>query len=803
MESRTIAFLLGILLLQQFSQLLDERWVLPILLVVLLLRLFTGTRISARLYKRAFSHASPCPTNYIPAKAVVSAIAWFAIGFLWAWFRASLLLSNGLPVEFEGQDILVEGIVSELPQVDERGIRFVFEVEKALPRTLHKSLDKNMPVLELGRIRLSWYGRQQTIIPGERWRFMVRLKRPWGMMNPGSFDYEAWLFQRGIRATGYVRSSKGTNTENNIRLADSPWSYPVQKLRDSLRGRLAQTLEDNPFRGIITALALGDRQAMTARQWEVFIATGTNHLMAISGLHIGLVAALAYLVMRWLWVFAGSFALTVPAPKAGAFAALLAAVVYAALAGFSIPTQRALVMIAVAMGAVLLQRHVLPRQGLALALLLVLLLDPLAVLAPGFWLSFAAVAVILYGMSGRLSPRGLWWRWGRVQWLVAIGLLPFMLLLFGRVAPLSPLANIIAVPWMGFLVVPLTLLGTLLLPLAEPLASLLLNSATWLVECLWPLLEGLADASPGLQFPAPPLWTVLPGLVGMAWLLAPRGWPVRGLGIIGLLPMLLNNPVKPDVGEIWLTLLDVGQGLATVVQTTNHVLVYDTGPRFSASFDTGKAVVAPYLQHKGLGRIDTLVISHGDNDHIGGAQSLSRALPVEEILTSVSGKVHWQQSTPCQRGQQWRWDGVDFEVLHPPSHYRQRGNDGSCVIRVSNQAGDLLLTGDIEALSELELIVQEGDALQARVLIAPHHGSKTSSTESFIAAVAPEYVLIPVGYRNRYNLPNATVVSRYQNVASTLLDTASHGAISMVLANGQELSPSGYRSFARRYWHSE
>ncbi|MCK5640480.1 MAG: DNA internalization-related competence protein ComEC/Rec2, partial [Gammaproteobacteria bacterium] len=541
----------------------------------------------------------------------------------------------------------------------------------------------------------------------------------------------------------------------------------------------------------------------TPRQWEVLIATGTNHLMAISGLHIGLVAGLVYLLVRWLWVFAGSLALTVPAPKAGAFAALLAAMVYAALAGFSIPTQRALVMIAVAMGAVLLQRHVLPRQGLALALLLVLLLDPLAVLAPGFWLSFAAVAVILYGMAGRLSPRGIWWRWGRVQWLVAIGLLPFMLLLFGRVAPLSPLANIIAVPWMGFLVVPLTLLGALLLPLTEPVANLLLTSAVWLVELLWPLLEGLADASSGLQFPAPPLWAMLPGLIGMAWLLAPRGWPVRGLGIIGLLPMLLNSPAKPNAGEVWLTLLDVGQGLATVVQTTNHVLVYDTGPRFSDSFDTGKAVVAPYLQHRGIGRIDTLVISHGDNDHIGGAQSLSRALPVEEILTSVPGKIPWQRSTPCQRGQQWRWDGVDFEVLHPPSHYRSRGNDGSCVIRVSSRAGDVLLTGDIEALSELELVLQEADALQTRILIAPHHGSKTSSNESFVTAVAPEYVLLPVGYRNRYGLPNAEVVSRYQKAGSRLLDTASHGAISVVMGSQHDILPTTYRSFARRYWHSD
>lgn len=767
MASWTIAFLLGVITLQCVAVLPEPEWAGGILLSLILFAAAGSWRARHAFVRRLFL-------------CCVAA----ALGFAWAYLHATVRLADMLPTELEGVDLQVEGRVVGLPEFDERRVRFLFE-----PTGLVLN-DRAHPFR--GRLRLAWYDESPTLAPGERWHLTVKLKRPHGMANPGTFDYEAWLFQQGIRATGYVR----TAGRNHRLVQPLWWQAPVDRARAAIREQIMGLVGETPFTGVLLALAIGDRSGVASAQWDVFTATGTNHLMAISGLHIGLVAMLVGLLVRIGW--RGRLTLYLPAQKAAAGAALVAAALYALLAGFSVPTQRSLVMIAVVALALMAGRPVRPTAGLALALMGVLLLDPLCVLSPGFWLSFGAVAAIFHAMAGRLGADGVWWRWGRVQVVVAVALTPLLVLFFGNTSVSAPAANLVAVPWVSFLVVPVAIAGALAAVMFPALATVLLQVGNALMAWLWPFLDLLAALAPAPRFASPPGWAVLAGGIGAAWLLAPRGWPARAIGGLWLLPMLLWAPVRPNPGEVWLTLLDVGQGLATVVETAGHTLVYDTGPRFGPNFDTGEAVLDPYLRARGARRIDTLVVSHGDLDHIGGARSLTDAWPVSRLLTGVPAKVDWTANEPCQRGQAWDWDGVHFAVLHPPR--ATGGNDGSCVLRISAPGGELLLTGDIEAGVEADL-VGAGAPLRARVLVVPHHGSKTSSTAAFIDAVAPELALLPVGYRNRFRLPHPTVVARYRTRGITLLDSAQDGAVTVRLAADGSLQTVTWREQGRRYFH--
>lgn len=720
-------------------------------------------------------------------------------GFLWAGFVAQTLLDGALDSQLEGKDVLVTGIIASLPERRDRGVRFQLE-----PESLRwQGAEQPVP----GRLLLNWYGAAPTLQVGERWQLQLRLKRPHGFMNPGGFDYEAWLFRQGIRAKGYVRTPKGVPSPH--RRLTSTDAYPVERLRQVLRDRLNATLSAQPLRGILMALAIGDRQQITPQHWEVLTRTGTSHLVAISGLHVGLVAGFVFFAVRRLWRLSAPAVLWWPAAKAGALAALLAAVTYAMLAGFSVPTQRALIMIAVVMLATILQYRTRPSNLLALALLLVLMLDPMAVLAPGFWLSFGAVAVIFYGMSGRLGGgsrwRRWWWQWGRVQWLVALGLLPLLVLLFGQTSLVAPLANLAAVPWVSLLTVPLTLLGTLGLWLWPVLGEGLLELAGWSVEILWWWLETLGDwRFAHWQLPSPPGWAVIAAVVGVIWLLAPHGVPARWVGGIWLLPLALVRPDGIPMGEAHFALLDVGQGLAAVVQTRGHVLVFDAGPRFSSGFNTGEAAVAPYLRTRGAGHIDLLVVSHADNDHRGGVTGLVSQIPAHRIISSVPERLAPLAAEPCRAGMRWEWDGVWFEILNPDTMVTRGGrqaNNRSCVLRVEAGGESVLLSGDIEEAAERAL-VRRGAALAADVLVVPHHGSRTSSSEAFLTAVAPQLALFPVGYRNRYGFPKPEVVARYRRRGVRLLDTARHGAIEIHLGGGGGIGRvETYRQRATRYWH--
>ncbi len=765
MRSGTIAFLAGILALQQFKELPELHW------LALILPLMTAV-----VYFR-----------YCCFKLILGGLA----GFVWAWISAHWLLAQALPANIEGKNIVITGYIAAVPTYKHHLWQFEFDIKQASFEGQAVTLPEH--------VRLNWHGQVPKLSAGDQWRLIVRLKRPHGFMNPGGFDYEQWLFSHRIRATGYVRPD-GDNTLLSSRVMD----YPVQRLRQHLQGRLVSLLPDHPMQGVVSALILGIRDNISPQQWQLFRQTGTNHLVAISGLHIGLVAGLVFVLVRWGWARMGRLALRLAAPKAAAIAALMAASVYAALAGWSLPTQRAMIMVAVALLAVLYKRHIQPSYGLAVALGLVLLHDPLAVLSPGFWLSFGAVGLIFLGMQGRRNGVPWWDKWFRVQWIVGLGLLPLLLLFFQQSSLVSPLANFVAVPVVSLLVVPLLLIGILLSGIFLPVGRGLLELGAGLLDYLTDLLAFLGQPGfatwTGIVPDIPALAFSVLGIVFLLFVPLGRG---RWLGIIFLLPLLFQKQDVPADGEIYFTLLDVGQGLAAVVQTRNHTLVFDTGPRFSPEFDTGAAVLIPFLRSRQIQRLDTLVVSHGDNDHIGGADSLLAAIPVGQVYTSAQPLLDDNRAIACRQGQHWQWDGVQFNVLHPGAgDLQMKENNQSCVLAVAGRYGSVLLPGDIEQEAERRLIEKYPGKLKSTILVAPHHGSKTSSSQAFIDAVKPDYVFFPTGYRNRFHFPNHNIVLRYQQAGIGLYDTAHEGAISFKLAEDpQSIGPLFFRQSALRYWH--
>ncbi|MCF6355902.1 MAG: DNA internalization-related competence protein ComEC/Rec2 [Candidatus Polarisedimenticolaceae bacterium] len=712
------------------------------------------------------------------------------LGFLWALMQAHWLLGNALDPLMEGRDLLVEGVIVSLPEQRGQRTRFRFELEN-----LH---DRGEYYPASGTVRLNWYRNAPRLKVGERWQLQVRLRRPHGFMNPGGFDYEGWLFREGIHATGYVRES-----QKNRKLAESNSLYLLQSLRQSLREKIYHAVADPSVAGIIVALVIGERSGLSRKQWNLLARTGTNHLVAISGLHIGIIAGLVFFLFRRLWSCSARLCLYLPAPQAAAISAILAALFYAALAGFAVPTQRALIMLAVVMGGILLRRQQQPLHLLAVALLLVVLVDPQSVMLAGFWLSFVAVAVILYGLSGHLSRAGLWAKWGRVQWVVAIGLAPLLLAWGMQVSLFAPLVNMVAVPLFSLLVVPLALLGSLLLLLSDALGGWVLWPLAWLLEAAVDLLERVASQPfSAWEQGGIPSWSWLPAALGVLLLLAPAGLPGRWLGLIFLLPLLLVRPNSPVAGELWFTLLDVGQGLSAVIQTQHHTLVFDAGARFSDDFDAGSAVVVPFLHEQGISHIDRLILSNADNDHAGGASKLVEQIPVREILSGEPGEISWGNARQCTNREEWEWDAVTFRFLYPAEGSQSRGNNASCVLLVENAAGRILLTADIEREAESWLLAHASKQLAAEIVQVPHHGSRSSSTQGFVTAVAPDYALVPAGYRNRYRFPQPKVVRRWQAAGATVFNTANRGAIRYRLHPVTGImAPEFFRADAKRYWH--
>jgi competence protein ComEC len=711
------------------------------------------------------------------------------LGCCWAMLRAGMILSHELDPALEGRTLAAEGQVVSLPEYREGRTRFEFRIDRLIAAD---GQNHTSP----GKVRLSWYGAPADILPGQIWRLTVRLKRPYGFSNPGGFDYEAWLFRQQIRATGYVPDKGKQQYTGKIH------GQYINRLRYYLRAGILNLVENRSFAGLITGLSLGDRSLIDSGARDILIRTGTNHLLAISGLHIGLVAGLFYVLARRLWSLSGILPLYIAAPRIALWAAITGASGYAVLAGLSIPTQRALIMVTVVMLGLFSHRRYAISHILCVALGLVLLLDPFAALDAGFWLSFSAIAIIAYGMSCRVDTDSLWWRWGRTQYLIGIGLMPLLVMLFGQYPLTGFPANLISIPWVSFIVIPLVLSGTVLMNLIEPVGRFCLQLAESALGLLWPFLEWLAGMDQAVwQQASFPVWVLVMAVIGSMILLQPAGLPARWVGAVWLLPLVFPLQPIPDEKEVWFTLLDVGQGLSAVVQTRNHALVYDTGARFSEDFNAGSAVVVPYLRQAQIRHIDSLIISHGDNDHIGGAADVLAAFPQTQVLTSVPDKIHHHAVTGCHAGQSWQWDGVDFSVLHPAENDLFKGNNRSCVLKINNGNRTILLTGDIEKQVEHRLVEKYGRALAAHILVAPHHGSKSSSTPGFINTVAPDMVLFPAGYRNRYRFPNQDIIERYEYRGVRMHDTARHGAITIKITQAG-MTISSHRHSARRFWHT-
>jgi competence protein ComEC len=710
--------------------------------------------------------------------------ACFAIGFLWAAGWAHWRMADRLAPELEGRDIDVVGVVVGLPATGERGVRFELDVE-AVPA------GERLP----GKILLSWYAEEQAEVhPGERWLLTVRLHRPHGLVNPQGFDYEAWLLERGVGATGYVRN-RGERTKLGRRNSPADW---IERGREAIRDRFLAELGPTPAAGILAALAVGDQRAISGEEWRLFNRTGVTHLMSISGLHVTLVSGLVAWLVALGWRRIPGAALRLPVRKAAAAAAIAGALGYTLLAGFGVPAQRTFWMVTVVAVALWSGQIAAPGRILALALAAVVLFDPWAVLAPGLWLSFGAVAIIFYTAVGWSSPGSRIAQWTRIQWAVTVGLAPAALLLFGQVSVAGPVANAVAIPVISAVVTPLALLAAVI-----PFDFLLALSA-WLVEGLLQFLEWCA-ALPGAlwQQHVPPAWAAALALAGVAWLLAPRGIPWRATGAAFMAPAFCLAPPAPPPGEAWITALDVGQGLAVLARTASGTLLYDAGPSWGADADSGMRVIVPAMRGAGLARVDLMVLSHEDSDHIGGALSVLESLEVG-ALASPLGESHALNglvAAPrrCAAGESWVWDGVRFEFLAPAwdRQYAKR-NDWSCVLRIATAGGAVLLTGDIERAAERTL-VRETQFLRSEILVVPHHGSRTSSTPEFIAAVAPRWAVVAAGYRNRFGHPSREVLERYRDAGARIVRTDLDGAVSIRLS-ATEVGVEGERVRRGRYW---
>lgn len=739
----------------------------------------------------------------------------------------ALSMPSPLKPELEGRDLDVTGRVLDMVQVRTESLRFRLVVEDARLDGLRVAVPE--------RLALGWYAEASPaalpkLQPGERWRLRLRLKAAHGLRNPGGFDQELWLWTQGIRATGYVR--QGPHDPLPLRL-EQTWRSPLEWLRQRVRDRLlarrsaAASSSEVDLPGVLAALVTGDQSAIERTEWDVFRATGVAHLMSISGVHVTMLGWLAGLALTWGWrrsaLWGRAWALHWPAPWVGAWGALVVAAMYAGFSGWGVPAQRTVCMLATA--TLLRQSARLWPLPLLLSLvgLVVLTLDPWAALQAGFWLSFVAVGVLiatgrnrapswgkgtsmvhsgahpqegwrmLWNIPARLlhALRGLLWE----QWVVTLALTPISLLFFGQVSMVGLLANLVAIPWVTGVVTPLALAGVSL-PGLWDLASWALQPLVSFLSVLsaWPWAS--------LQLPMPPWPLALLATAGGVLMLLPwpRAWRVWGLLLLG--PALMWRPGRPMPGQFELLAADVGQGNAVLVRTAHHSLLYDAGPRYGAESDAGDRVLVPLLARWDE-KLDVLMLSHSDTDHTGGARAVLASQPQAQLWASLAHDHHlWRQRSGvfCQAGLRWRWDGVDFEVLHPTAAEQaqaRKPNAATCVLRIQAMTSSALLAGDIELPQENALLAR--GLRPVDLLLVPHHGSKTSSGEAFLQTLQPVLSLVQAGYRNRYGHPAASVLERYEALGLRWISTAQCGAL-----HWRSDAPSQWtceRVLGQRYWH--
>ena len=742
------------------------------------------------------------------------------LAFASTGWRAEARLAQRLPAALEGQNLLVTGVIASLPQRGTSGTRFVLAVEQA---SLHGRAVQLPPRLALG-----WYRQyndedelmdpRSELRAGQRWRMPVRLKQPHGSLNPQGFDAELMWFEQGLGALGYVRVPRaGFGDAGQLRLLDEAAAYPVERLRQRLRDALLRELSDSRSAGVLAALVVGDQAAIERDDWELFRSTGIAHLVSISGVHVTMFAWLAALLTGWAWRRSPRLMLWLPAPTAGRWLGLALAAAYAMLAGWGVPAQRTVLMLALAV----LLRGAGMRWPWPLVLLttaaVVTATDPWALLQPGFWLSFTAVGLLMVSEpvagAARAGPpdvaqgepgarlyallHGQLRGHLRAQVVATLGLAPLTLVFFQQISLVGFAANLVAIPLVTLLITPLALLGAVL-PGGWALAAWLVQALVWGLELLarFPLAVWSAAAVP--------TWMAACALLGALLAMLPAPWALRWLALPLVLPMLWPPLARPDDGQFELVVADVGQGTAVLLRTRQHLLVYDTGPMYSRDSDAGQRVLLPLLRTRAEPAIDLLMLSHRDSDHVGGAASLLARHPVLALSSSLEAGHPLLAGGPahqaCRAGQHWQWDGVHFAVLHPSADdvtSARKPNAVSCVLRVEDAQGrSVLLTGDIESPQEAAMLRRDRSALASSLLLVPHHGSRTSSSQAFLEAVQPRTALVQAGYLSRFGHPAPDVVARYEALGIEIQRSDRCGA--WLWHSGRA---SCTRDVQRRYWH--
>ncbi len=807
------------------------------------------------IVRRRFSPLQYAPISHATARAGVCMLAALALGWGSAGLRAVVFQSQALPPALEGVDVQVVGVVTAMPQRSDAGLRFKLQVESA-QRVDTAATQMAVPMHSVTlppQIYLSWYSALQrsedpaavpfaTLQPGsadlragERWALTVRLKAPHGNANPHGFDYELWLWEQGLQATGYIRVTPHEVASGTApRMLGSTWQYPVERARQQVRDAIFSAVPDPRLAGVIAALVVGDQAAIERADWDVYRATGVAHLMSISGLHVTMFAWAAALCVGALWRRSSPAMHWLPAQHAALVGGVLLAMLYALFSGWGVPSQRTIWML----GTVALLRLSGKQWPWPLVWLLamgvVVAIDPWALLQAGFWLSFVAVGV-LFASAGqgiaksspddnttqsdtddgpspaqrsklaKLRNHPIARKFAsaaREQWLITLALAPLSLLLFQQVSVVGLIANAVAIPWVTLVVTPLAMLGVLVHPVwsaAAACVQLLSVVLAWFAS--WPLAT--------VSIAAPAILIGIIAVLGGIMLALQWSWPLRAMGAAMVLPALLWHSPRPAAGQFDLLAADIGQGNAVLIRTAQHSLLYDTGPRFSRESDAGQRTLVPLLRALGE-RLDTIIVSHRDSDHSGGALAVQAMQPQAAFFSSledgheiIAARNASQITQRCIAGQQWQWDGVDFQILHPQAadyDMQNKSNAMSCVLRISNGQRTALLVADIEAAQEARLMADNAP-LQADILLAPHHGSKTSSTEAFLDTVKPKQAIFQSGYRNRYNHPAPEVAQRYIDRRIQLITSPHCGAAAWRSDSPEQVTCQ--RQISQRYWQHQ
>ncbi len=718
--------------------------------------------------------------------ACLALLALFA-GFSYANLRADWRLTHPLPAAWELQDIQLTGVVDGLVEATPYGPRFVLKVDSVATD------QAQVPA----RLLLSDYAKGAHYLPAQRWQLTVRLKRPHGNLNPGGFDFEAWLLANRIGATGTVRH----RNDNQLIQPFAPGFFTsIDRVRQQLATRIDSELAGKPWRGVVKALIMGDQSGIAPEQWQLFRSLGLTHLVSISGLHVTLLATLSGWLVAWLARQSPRLTSRLPARQFGLIAGVATAILYTLLAGAAVPTQRTLWMLMAAALALSCGRRLAVSTVWCFALALTTLIDPWAVLSVGFWLSYLTVGILLYAFAGRVGEPGGWHgklaAWGGAQWAATLGSAPLLVLYFQQLPVLSPLANAVAIPLIGSLATPIALAGCLdpsgwFWRLAHQILDYTFLAVTWLAS--WPQAV--------VSLPSPPVWTLLPASLAVGLWLAPRGLPAKWLAPLGLLPLFALPKPAMQPGEFRLTVLDVGQGLAVLIETGRHQMLFDTG-----ALGGGSRVLPGVLAAAGIRRLDSLMLSHNDSDHVGGAPTVVESVGVDLLTGSLPADHPLRQGRAyrqCEAGQFWQWEGVTFRILHPPAAlYTQpvkNDNALSCVLKIDSAAGSVLIPADLEREGELWLLEQSATALRADLLIMPHHGSRTSSIPEFIAAVQPRWAIATAGYLNRFGHPKADIISRYRDKQVEVYRTDLDGAVRIDFRRGGP-QITVWREQSPRYW---